>query len=100
MLAVTIGGTEGAYSTDGIYGPAADVLRPINHGILAFCGFDVVEPFLAYAPARKDERERRQIFDSYADRLRNIETAPQLPILRSDDYEHFVRKPRHLAVSP
>ena len=100
MLAVTIGGTEGAYSTDGIYGPVADVLRPINHGILAFCGFDVVEPFLAYAPARKDERERRQIFDSYADRLRNIETAPQLPILRSDDYEHFVRKPRHLAVSP
>ena len=58
MLAVTIGGTKGAYSTDGIYGPAADVLRPINHGILAFCGFDVVEPYLAFAPARKDESER------------------------------------------
>jgi putative NADPH-quinone reductase len=49
MLAVTIGGTEEAYSADGIYGPAADVLRPINHGILAFCGFDVIEPFLAFA---------------------------------------------------
>jgi NAD(P)H dehydrogenase (quinone) len=37
MLAVTIGGTADAYSTNGIYGPSADVLRPINHGVLAFC---------------------------------------------------------------
>ena len=93
MLAVTIGGTEQAYSSDGIYGPAADVLRPINHGILAFCGFEVVEPFLAFAPARKGEHERRKTFESYADRLLNIWSAPLLPTVRSDDYEHFVRKP-------
>lgn len=92
MLAVTIGGTEGAYSNDGIYGPALDVLRPVNHGILAFCGFDVVEPFVAYAPARKDERERQEIFGAYADRLLNIESAPRLPTLLSDDYQNFVRK--------
>jgi len=92
MLAVTIGGTERAYSQDGIYGPAADVLRPINHGILAFCGFQVVDPFLAFAPARKDDRQRRQIFDAYAARLLGFESAPQLPMLRSDDYENFVRK--------
>jgi NAD(P)H dehydrogenase (quinone) len=92
MLAVTIGGTEQAYSAEGIYGPAADVLRPINHGILGFCGFDVVEPFIAYAPARKSEDERREIFAAYADRLLNIDNAPRLPVIRSDDYEHFVLK--------
>jgi NAD(P)H dehydrogenase (quinone) len=97
MLAVTIGGTEDAYSLDGIYGPAADVLRPINHGILAFCGFEVIEPFLAHAPARKDEQQRQQMFEAYADRLLNIDSAPRLPVLRSDDYENFVRKPRRLA---
>ena len=94
MLAVTIGGTDEAYSADGIYGPAADVLRPINHGILAFCGFDVVAPFIAYAPARKSEQERQAMFAEYADRLLNIGSAPTLPMLRSDDYEHFVLKRR------
>ena len=39
MLAVTIGGTEQAYSRDGIYGPVEDVLRPINHGILRILRF-------------------------------------------------------------
>lgn len=94
MLAVTIGGTEEAYSRDGIYGSALDVLRPINHGILAFCGFDVVEPFIAFAPARKTEAERQEIFTAYADRLLNISAAPVLPMLKSDEYEHFVLKRR------
>jgi len=92
MIAVTIGGTERAYSPDGLYGPAADVLRPINHGILAFCGFDVVEPFIAYAPARKSDDERQEIFAAYADRLLNIDKTPRVQVVRSDDYEHFVLK--------
>jgi NAD(P)H dehydrogenase (quinone) len=92
MLAVTIGGPEQAYSGRGIYGPVRDVLRPINHGILAFCGFDVIEPFLAYSPARKSEQERKRAFNAYADRLLNLDAAPRLTMLRSSDYEHFVRK--------
>src|SRR5690348_16959627 len=89
MLAVTIGGTERAYSCDGMYGPVLDVLRPINHGILAFCDFDVVQPFVACAPARTSKSERQQLFVAYAGRLRNIDADPRLPMLRSDDYEHF-----------
>ena len=94
MLCVTIGGTEQAYARNGIYGPVLDVLRPINHGILAFCGFDVVEPFIAYAPARKNDHERDAVFVSYAERLLNIATAPLLPQTCSDDYSHFVLKAR------
>jgi len=93
MLAVTIGGTEEAYSPDGMYGPALDLLRPINHGILGFCGFDVVEPFLTHAPARKSAPEREAILVAYAKRLLTIADAPLLPSLRSDDYEDFVLKP-------
>ena len=94
MRAVTIGGTKEAYSNDGIYGPALDVLRPINHGILAFCGFEVVEPFIAFAPGRKSDAERQAIFDAYANRLLNIGSATVLPMPQSDDYEHFVLKRR------
>jgi NAD(P)H dehydrogenase (quinone) len=92
MLAVTLGGSDAAYSPDGIYGPVADVLRPINHGILAFCGFDVVEPFLAFAPGRKSQGQRQEDFDAYADRLLTIDSAPRIPTLRSDDFVNFVRK--------
>jgi len=94
MLAVTIGGPEEAYSEQGIYRPAGEVLRPINHGILGFCGFDVIEPFLAFAPARQSERERLDVFAAYGERLRDMDSAPRLPMLRSDDYEHFVLKNR------
>jgi NAD(P)H dehydrogenase (quinone) len=94
MLAVTIGGTEEAYSSDGIYGPAAEVLRPINHGILAFCGFEVGEPFIAFAPGRRSDEERQSLFRDYARRLTNIDDAPVLPMIRSDDYEHFALKRR------
>ena len=90
MLAVTVGGTAQAYSDDGIYGPIADLLRPINHGVLAFCGFDVIEPFIAYAPGRKTHAERQKILGAYARRLTTIDSAPLLPMLRSDDYEGFV----------
>ena len=62
-------------------------------GVLAFCGFDVVEPFLAYAPARKSDSERDAVFRGYADRLMTFDEAPTLPMLRSEDYDHFVRKP-------
>ena len=92
MLAVTIGGTEQAYSPAGIYGAAQDVLRPINHGILAFCGFDVVEPFIAFAPGRKTDPQRQEMFSAYADRLLNIHAQPRLPMLRSEEYENFVLK--------
>lgn len=93
MLAVTIGGTEKAYSPDGIYGAAEDVLRPINHGILAFCGFEVIEPFIVYAPSRKCEQELQQCFAAYSERLLKIDSAYRLPMLNSGDYENFVRKP-------
>jgi len=92
MLAVTIGGTEEAYSPDGFYDSAERVLWPINHGILAFCGFDVVEPFLAFAPGRKAHEQRREMFSAYAERLLEIDSAPSLPTLRSDDYQNFARK--------
>jgi len=92
MLAVTIGGTEAAYSAAGIYGPVADVLRPLNHGILAFCGFEVIEPFIAFAPGRRGEAERHAMLADYAGRLLNIVSAPVLPRVRSRDYEHFVLK--------
>ena len=40
------------YSERGLNGPIADILFPINHGMLYFTGFTVIEHFLVHAPAR------------------------------------------------
>jgi NAD(P)H dehydrogenase (quinone) len=43
------------FGRDGLNGHIDSILFPINHGILAFTGFSVVEPFLVHAPARMDD---------------------------------------------
>jgi hypothetical protein len=39
------------------------VLRPIHRGILEFCGFSVLTPFIAYSPARITPEERKAFLD-------------------------------------
>ncbi|MFA6219171.1 MAG: NAD(P)H-dependent oxidoreductase [Erythrobacter sp.] len=93
MLALTVGGTSAAYSPQGLYGlEIAQLLEPIQRGVLGFAGFDVVEPYIAHAPSRVTREEREAMLDSYARRLIEIREAPVLPMPVSADYEGFVRK--------
>lgn len=60
MLVVTAGGWEEHYGARGVNGPIDDLLFPINHGILYYPGFTVLEPFVVYradkvTPARFEE---------------------------------------------
>ncbi len=41
------------------------------------------------------QRALQETFAAYAGRLLNLDDAPRLPMIRSDDYEHFVRKRQH-----
>ena len=58
MCALTVGGMSAIYSADGGNGPMSSILFPIQHGILSFVGFTVVEPFIVYAPGRISRTER------------------------------------------
>ena len=44
MCSVTIGGEAPIYSEGGLNGPISSLLFPINHGMLYFTGFTVIEP--------------------------------------------------------
>lgn len=95
MLSVTIGGPADAYSNHGIYGPIDAVLHPIHRGVLGFVGFQIIEPFIVYGPGRMSTGERALILDQFAQKLSTIDTAPTLPMVRSDEYQNFVRKDHH-----
>lgn len=72
MLCLSTGAPESAFQEGGLYGAMDRILHPIQHGILAFCGFEVLPPFVAFAPGQADESERRAMLGAYAERLRGI----------------------------
>lgn len=94
MLSVTIGGPADAYSDQGVYGDIDTVLHPIHRGILGFVGFEIIAPFIVFSPSRISAGERSLTLERYAQRLNTINAAPTLPIVRSDEYQNFVRKAR------
>jgi NAD(P)H dehydrogenase (quinone) len=50
MLSLTTGAPDFFYKFDSIQGSIDEILFPINHGILYFCGFQVCEPFVTFCP--------------------------------------------------
>lgn len=93
MCAITIGGRPPMYSERGLNGPVSSILFPINHGMLYFTGFTVIEPFLVHAPARIGAEERAGHLDRYRARVLNLTSAPTIDYPRLADYDaDFVLK--------
>lgn len=93
MCSVTVGGPAEAYSAVGAYGPMGPILFPINHGILGFVGFTVVEPFIVHAPARLGADERADCLARYRNRVLNLATAPTIPGPDMTRFDGLVLKP-------
>jgi NAD(P)H dehydrogenase (quinone) len=92
MCSVTIGGSSVMYSNRGAYGPIEAALFPIHHGILAFTGFTVIEPFLTFAPSRASEEERRAVLNAYRERILALSTAPASAPLDLTGYDGLIRR--------
>jgi len=94
MLAFTTGAPEPTFAPDGRNGDLERVLWPIHAGVLALCGYDVLPPFVGWAPAWIGADGRAAILRGYADRLRNIDNDQPLFFHKLDDYdEHSRLKP-------
>ena len=93
MCSLTIGGAPPIYSAHGLNGPIEAILFPINHGMLYFTGFTVIEPFLVHAPARSREEERAAHLSRYRERVLGLATAPTIAYPKLADYdESYVLK--------
>jgi len=79
MVALTTGGPEASYSEAGINGAMERILFPIQHGILYFCGLEVLPPFVAYGPAHLDAAGREAELARYQQRLLALDTLEPLP---------------------
>ena len=77
-VVVSVGDPENFYRPDGLHkATVQQMLYPLLHGTLAFCGFNVLEPFVAYGlTAANDFGIQEQLRDCSV-RLSNIESNPR-----------------------
>ncbi|XP_067424236.1 NAD(P)H dehydrogenase [quinone] 1-like isoform X2 [Emydura macquarii macquarii] len=72
VLSFTTGGAGSKYTPTGLNGDINILLWPIQSGTLHFCGFQVLEPQIAYSIAHTPEDVRSQILEGWKKRLATI----------------------------
>jgi NAD(P)H dehydrogenase (quinone) len=78
MLIASGGGPADYYQANGKHKATAEqILHPINHGTLAFCGFNVHEPFAALNVLGMTEQGREKVLKDLQFRLENMLASPQ-----------------------
>ncbi len=72
MISMTTGGPPSMYDGFGLNPSLDAVVRPIQHGILWFTGFEPLPPFVAWGPARATDAQRAAMLEAYAARMRTL----------------------------
>ena len=72
MLAITMAAYPEMMAPDGLNGLLDVNLWPIQNGVLAFCGFDVLAPFVADSVPYSDDSARAGIIADYGRRLAGL----------------------------
>jgi NAD(P)H dehydrogenase (quinone) len=78
MVIASAGGPAEYYHEHGRHRASpVQILHPINHGTLAFCGMDVHEPFVALNVLGMDTSARAKVLTELHFRLSNIQGSPE-----------------------
>lgn len=87
MLALTMAAYPEMMAADGLNGLLEVNLWPIQNGVLAFCGFDVLTPFVADSVTYSDDSARASILADYGRRLAGLSGETPLLFHRRDEFD-------------
>lgn len=87
VLSFTTGGMNSMYTPRGINGDINVLLWPVQQGILHFCGFQVLEPQIAYSISHTPPEVRAQILDGWKKRLENIWEEKSISFVPNGDFD-------------
>lgn len=77
MMCVVAGGPQDYYRIDGKHqATMLQILHPIHHGTFAFCGMDVIEPFVVYNSLGMDEPARDAVLKEYQFKIEHLVDSP------------------------
>lgn len=87
LLAFTLGGRPHMFGPEAIHGEMEVMLRPLLRGTLAYVGFEVLPPFVAWHVPYISQEEREEYLVRYQDYLMNLDSLTPLgfPSLSSFD---------------
>lgn len=75
LVTTVVGDPEAFYSSEGIHKASVQQhLFSLLHSTLAFCGFDVLEPFIIMNATAQSQLEREHDVKAYGEMLKTIET--------------------------
>ncbi len=94
MIAVTTGGVETAYSSNGLQGDIDGILFPIQHGILQFVGFSILPPFIAYSANYSDAVRRAAVLEDFRKRLEALESTKTLETSPVSEFDENLQRKR------
>ncbi|PFG23426.1 NAD(P)H-dependent oxidoreductase [Pseudomonas lurida] len=72
LVTVTLGGREHMFGEGAVHGPLEDMLRPILRGTLAYVGYDVLAPFVAWHVPYISTDARQDFLVGYDQRLQGL----------------------------
>jgi NAD(P)H dehydrogenase (quinone) len=72
LVTVSLGGREHMFGEGAIHGLLEDMLRPILRGTLAYVGFEVLEPFVAWHVPYISAEARQDFLHRYQQRLEGL----------------------------
>jgi NAD(P)H dehydrogenase (quinone) len=87
MCAITTEASASTFGPRGLHGDLRDILYPIHHGILYYVGFEVLPPFVVYAPGHMDDETRAACLLEFEDRMLTLDTATPIPFPELADYD-------------
>lgn len=85
LFAVTTGGTEERFGPTGVYGEMDKVLWQVKRTALEYMGYEVDEPFVAYAAPRVSDEAREAYLAAFEERVMDLATKPVDRSLRVDN---------------
>ena len=87
MLCFTLGGREHMFGENAIHGSMQSILAPIQRGTLAYAGFEVFPPFIAYHVPYISQEARQQMIADYQEYLENLESLQPLDFPKLEQFD-------------
>ncbi len=99
LVSLTLGGQPHMFGPQGIHGELEAMLRPLLRGSLAYAGFEVLRPFVAYHVPYISDEARGGILSAYRRYLGDLPAIPALEFPSMDDFDERLH-PRKADAAP
>ncbi|ENU30287.1 hypothetical protein F991_02086 [Acinetobacter sp. CIP-A165] len=87
MLCLTLGGRSNMFGENTVHGPIEHYLSSIQRGTLAYVGFEVLPPFMAYHVPYISNEDRQNILMNFEDYIKNLDDLEALEFPHLENFD-------------